>query len=125
MTSRTCSLTAKGSDAVTVMPNILIDDTISGSNAGSQFWSLRLLFLKIISSGLLYSASTYLRDVALLSNIDEIWLFITSAWNYNILKYGLPFNRHIKTAEQRTIMQQYGDWWLVHWPFVGGLLRLI
>jgi len=23
---------------------------------------------------------------------------------------------HIKTAEQRTIIQQYGDWYWVHWP---------
>ena len=32
----------------------------------------------------------------------------------------LPFNIHIKTAEQRTIIQQYGDW-----PLMGGLLHLV
>jgi len=27
-----------------------------------------------------------------------------------------PFNRHIKTAEQRTIIQQYGDWYTLTPP---------
>ena len=27
----------------------------------------------------------------------------------------VPFNAHVKTAEQRTIMQQYGDWYTGRW----------
>jgi len=30
-----------------------------------------------------------------------------------ILRFGQPFNGHIKTAQQRTITQQYGDWYTV------------
>ena len=26
-----------------------------------------------------------------------------------------PFNGHIKTAEQRTIIEQYGDWYIGRW----------
>jgi len=32
---------------------------------------------------------------------------------------------HIKTAEQRTIIQQYGDWYTIHTPLMGGLLHLV
>ena len=33
----------------------------------------------------------------------------------------LTLNGHTKTAEQRTIIPQYGD----HWPLMGGLLHLV
>jgi len=26
-----------------------------------------------------------------------------------------PFNAHVKTAQQWTILQQYGDWYTGHW----------
>jgi len=32
-------------------------------------------------------------------------------------------SKSVKTAEQRTIIQQYGD--MVHWPLMGGLLHLV
>ena len=34
------------------------------------------------------------------------------------------FNGRIKTAEQRTIIQQYGNWY-IYWPLMGGLLHLV
>ena len=34
-------------------------------------------------------------------------------------------NGHIKTAEQRTIIQQYGDWYIGCWWVGGGLLHLV
>jgi len=40
-----------------------------------------------------------------------------------MLASGLPFNGYIKTAQQQTIIQKYGD--LLHWQFMGGLLDLI
>ena len=31
----------------------------------------------------------------------------------------LTFNHHIKTAEQRSIIYQYSDWYTGHWWWVG------
>jgi len=39
-----------------------------------------------------------------------------------LFKASSPFNGQIKTAEQRIIMQQYGDW---YWPMMGALLHLV
>jgi len=40
------------------------------------------------------------------------------------LKMPLTLEGNIKTTEQRTIIQQYGDW-SVHWLLMGGLLHLV
>jgi len=44
-----------------------------------------------------------------------IKLFIEREKNIGQSAPECPFNGHIKTAEQRTILQQYGDWYTGRW----------
>ena len=51
------------------------------------------------------------------------WQHLMAFEGFRILSDTLvdqPLNAHIKTAQQRTIVQ-----WLVHWPLMSGLLRMV
>ena len=44
---------------------------------------------------------------------------------YRAMFNSLTLYGQIKTAEQRTIIQQYTDWYFIHWPLMGGLLHMV
>ena len=59
------------------------------------------------------------------ASVVEYW----GCWLCNVIgPYSiicLTLYGQIKTAEQRTIIQQYTDWYFIHWPMMRGLLHMV